>query len=242
MQGTLKQGSRALVLGLMMSGQALFAIDAPKAIAFEEGAHIEMSISSINYNRIFVDGETITDLHYNEGTFVVEKGDPNNPYIVLDSVYLKPVFDAPMTIFLTTDKKHHVSLTLRPDDSAGKTIRLVLKQQSTLRYVKRDSDESQIDNAMAAMKAGESPKDYKEERVIPRPFYVKKDIKVSLEKHYQGSELSGYVYRIENKSNHEIALSTALFSHQKAESLSLSAEVLLPKKSAYLYGLYRHDV
>ena len=240
MQNTIKQQGRVFLLGLMVS-QALFAIDAPKAIAFEEGAHIEMSLSSMNYNRIFVEGETITDLRYTQGAFLVEKGDPQNTDSIEDSVYLKPLLNTPFTIFFTTDKKHHVSLTVKPDVSVGKTIRLVLKHQSTLRYVKRESDESQIDLAMAAMKAGESPKDYREERVIPRPFYVRKDIKVSLEKHYQGPELSGYVYRIENKSNHEIALSTALFSHKRAESLSLSDDSLKPKKIAYLYGLYRHE-
>lgn len=243
MRNTINQKGRVagIITGLLFSS-VLFASQAPVAIAFEEGEHFNLSLSSINYNRVFVEGETITALRYVKGTFVVEKGDPEKPETFEDSVYLKPVFDTPLTIFFTTDKKHHFSLTVKPDESAGKTLRLLVKNQTALKYVKRDTTNiSDVDAAMAAMKVGETPKDFSIKHVVSRPFYVKKDIKVSLEKHYQGASSSGYVYRIENKSNHEIALSTSLFSYKKAESLSLSDDILAPKKVAYLYGLYSND-
>ncbi|HAT7769724.1 TPA: type-F conjugative transfer system secretin TraK, partial [Legionella pneumophila] len=69
----------------------------------------------------------------------------------------------------------------------------------------------------------------------------KKNIRVTLEKQYQGKRFTGYVYRLENTSNHELALTTALFAHKDAESLSLSDEALPPKKIAYLYGLYSNQ-
>ena len=233
--------STSLLIGLLMS-HALCAGGQPRAIAFEDGEHFDMTLSRINYNRVYVDGEIITKLRYTKGTFVVEKGDPQKPDILEDSVYLKPVFDAPLTVFFTTDKKHHFSLTIKSDESAGKTLRLLAKNQTTLKYVKRDTnDVSDVDAAMSAMKSGEAPKDFSSKHVVSRPFYVKKDIKVSLEKQYQGAHSSGYVYRIENKSNHDVALSTALFSHKKAEVLSLSDDTLAPKKVAYLYGLYSND-
>ena len=229
------------LLSLLFSS-VLFSGVAPVAITFEDGEQFALSLSSINYNRVYVEGETISKLRYPAGTFILEKSDSKNQGRLEDSVYLKPVFDAPLTIYFTTDKGHHFSLTVKPDESAGKTLRLLVKNQTTLKYVKRDTnDVSDMDAAMAAMKSGEAPKDFSTQHVISRSFYVKKDIKVSLEKHYQGAHSAGYVYRIENKSNHEVALSTALFSHKKAESLSLSDDTLAPQKVAYLYGLYSND-
>jgi len=245
MQNTINRKGRVVgTLASLLFSSAIFASQAPIAIAFEEGEHFNLSLSSINYNRVFVEGETITALRYVEGTFVVEKGNSEKPdsLSLEDSVYLKPVFETPLTIFFTTDKKHHFSLTVKPDESAGKTLRLLVKNQTALKYVKRDTANiSDVDAVMAAMKSGATPKDFSIKHVVSRPFYVKKDIKVSLEKHYQGASSSGYVYRIENKSNHEVALSTSLFSHKKAESLSLSDDILAPKKVAYLYGLYSND-
>lgn len=229
------------LISLLFSGIA-FSGAAPSVIAFEEGEQFNLSLSSINFNRVFVEGETIVKLSYPEHSLTVDKSEMETPDITEGSVYIKPNFEVPITLFVTTDKGHHVSLTLTPDESFGKTLRLVAKKQTKTNYVKSDTqDVSEVDEVMASMKAGETPKDFNVERTIIRPFYIKKDIKVTLEKHYQGSRLTGYVYRLENKSNHEVALTTELFSNRAAQSLSLSEEQLAPKKVAYLYGLYSVD-
>jgi conjugal transfer pilus assembly protein TraK len=229
------------LISLLSTGLAC-AGASPSVIAFEEGEQFNQSLSSINFNRVFVEGETIIKLSYPQGSLTVDKSEMDKPEITEGSVYIKPNFEVPITLFLTTDKGRHVSLTLTPDESSGKTLRLIAKAQTQSNYVKPNTpDVTEVDAAMAAMRAGESPKDFNAQRVIPSPFYIKKDIKVTLEKQYQGARLTGYVYRLENKSNHEIALTTDLFSHRNAQSLSLSDEELLPKKVAYLYGLYSNQ-
>ena len=116
------------------------------------------------------------------------------------------------------------------------------KTQTKLNFVKNNvSDLNQNEEVLAAMKAGEVPHDFHLERTLSRPFYIKKDIKVVLQKHYQGESLTGYVYSLENISNHEVALTTELFSNNKAQTLSLSDEHIAPKKVAYLYGLYSNE-
>lgn len=229
------------LIGLLCSG-IVFSGAAPSVIAFEEGEQFNLSLSSINFNRVFVEGEEIIKLSYPQGSLTVDKSEMNNPEITEGSVYIKPNFEVPITLFVTTDKGRHVSLTLTPDESFGKTLRLVAKKQTKSNFVKSDTqDVTEVDEVMASMKAGETPKDFNVARTIIRPFYIRKDIKVTLEKHYQGSRLTGYVYRLENKSNHEVALTTDLFSNRAAQSLSLSEEQLAPKKVAYLYGLYSVD-
>ena len=237
-----RRGRSFLAGGSFLISSIVLAGTIPPVMQFEEGEQFNLSLSHINFNRVFVEGEKITKLRYPMGTFVVDKSEFNNPEGSDGSVYLKPVFDAPITVFFSTDKGHHFSFTIKSDESSGKTLRLLVKNQTQLKYVKRDTPNmSETDAAIAAMKAGVVPQHFKSVRIIPEPFYVKKDIKVILEKQYQGDRLSGYVYRIENKSSHEMALSTALFSHKKAEALSLSEDTLAPKQVAYLYGLYNNE-
>ena len=229
------------LISILFSGLAC-AGSAPSVITFEEGEQFNLSLSRINLNRIFVEGENIVKLSYPEKTFTIEKCEQDASDCTYDSIYLKPVYEVPVTLFLTTDKGRHLSLTIAPNDTDGKTLKLVAKPQSRLKYVKSDThDVSEVDEVMAAMKAGATPEEFNEKRVNPSPFYIKKNIRVTLEKQYQGTRLTGYVYRLENKSNHEIALTTDLFSHKNAASLSLSDEALAPNKIAYLYGLYSNQ-
>ena len=237
----IKAKKTVFLISLLCLGVS-FAGSTPSVIVFEEGEQFNLSLSSLNFNRVFVEGETITQLSYPKKSITVDKNEMGIPESIDGSVYIKPNFSIPITLFVTTDKGHHLSLTLTPDESVGKTLRLIPKVQTKTHYVKSDTHEVvEVDEAMAAMKAGEIPKDFNTAPAVSRPFYIKKDIKVTLEKHYQGELFTGYVYRLENKSNHEIALTTDLFPHRKAQSLSLSEELLAPKKVAYLYGLYRNE-
>lgn len=229
---------KALVLISLCCPAILFAGTTPSIIPFKEGEQFQLSLSSINFNRVFVEGEVITKLSYPSHAITVDKSELGNSEIGDGSVYLKPNFDVPITVFITTDKGHHLSLTLSPDESSGKTLQLVSRNQTSVKYVKSEArDVSDVEEAMAAMKQGETPKDFKIKQVMPRSFYIK-DIKVTLEKQYQGARLTGYVYRLLNKSKHEINLTTNMFAHRDAESLYLSNEQLKPQKIAYLYGLY----
>ena len=229
----------ALIALPLLFSPSLFAGALPASIPFEDGEQFNLTLSGINFNRVFVEGEKITQLSYPAGAFAVDKSEMGLASSQEGSIYLKPMSDLPLTVFFTTDKGHHFSLSVKTDETFGKTVRMSMKRQTAVRYVKADvSDVSVVDEAMLSMKLGDVPKDFNVVRVKPRPFYVNKNIKVSLEKQYQGETLTGYVYRLENKANHEVKLTTSLFSHKKADMLALSDDTLAPKKVAYLYGLY----
>jgi len=232
------KGLVLLALPLLVS-TSLFAGALPASIPFEDGEQFNLTLSGINFNRVFVEGEKITQLSYPAGAFAVDKSEMESAVSQEGSVYLKPMSDTPLTVFFTTDKGHHFSLSVNVSETFGKTVRMRMKRQTAVRFVKADVvDVSVVDEAMLAMKLGDIPKDFNVVRVKPRPFYVNKDIKVSLEKQYQGATLTGYVYRLENKANHAVKLTTSLFSHKKADMLALSDDTIAPKKVAYLYGLY----
>ena len=232
------KGLALIALSLLFS-PGLFAGALPASIPFEDGEQFNLALSGINFNRVFVEGEKITQLSYPAGAFAVDKSEMESDVCVDGSVYLKPMSDTPLTVFFTTDKGHHFSLSVKAAETFGKTVRMSMRRQTAVRYVKADVvDVSVVDEAMLAMKLGDVPKDFNVVRVKPRPFYVGRDIKVSLEKQYQGESLTGYVYRLENRATHDVKLTTSLFSHKKADMLALSDDTLAPKKVAYLYGLY----
>ena len=230
------------VMGLCIFAGNSLAGQIPVMVPFAEGEQLTLSLSRINFNRVFVEGEKIVQVSFPQGAFDVDKSELASSDSKEGSVYLKPVFDTALTVFFATDAGHHFSATVKPEDSFGKTIRLFSKHQTTLDYVKVPvSEVSAVEESMQSMMAGEVPRDFKSERVIPRPFYIKISLKLNVEKHYRGENLSGYVYRIENKSNREITLATSLFANNQAESLSLSTDKLAPKQVAYLYGIYRNQ-
>ena len=236
------KGLALCVIPILLFSEAVFSGALPAVIPFEEGEQFNVPLSGLNFNRVFVEGEKITQLSYPKGSFAVDKSEMETADSKEGSIYLKPMSDAPITVFFTTDKGHHFSLSVTSVETFGKTVRLLVKHQTALKYVKADlPDESVVSDAMQAMKLGDVPKDFNVIRVKPRPFYVNKNIKVSLEKQFRGDAMTGYVYRLENKANHDVKLTTSLFSNQKAESLALSDDTLAPKKIAYLYGLYSNE-
>lgn len=226
----------------LFCSSAIFASIAPQHIAFEDGEQFNLTLSRLNFNRVYVQGEKIVRLSYPQGAFVVDKSEMEDVANNEASIYLKPAIEIPMTVFFTTDKGHHFSLTITPDEGNGKTVGLNARNTANVKYVKADTRiESEVDDAIGAMKAGVIPDDFHPVKVISRPFYVNKNIKVSLEKHYESERLTGYIYRLENKSTHPVALSTSLFDNRRAESLALSDDTIAPKQVAYLYGLYPHE-
>lgn len=214
----------------------------PSIIKFQEGGQFKISLSRIDFNRIYVEGEKIVELSFPEGSFMVDKSEQESDELDDGAVLIKPVFELPLTAFFVTDKGHHFSLIVNASDEEASTIRLLSKVESKLNFIKKNTDDvALVEEALSAMKAGVVPEYFSSVPVIPSPFYVKKGIKVTLEKQYKGNALTGYVYRLENKSKNEMALTTNLFSHKKAELLSLSDEKLKPNQIAYLYGLYRNE-
>lgn len=232
--------TKVLMASALLIG-ATFAGTSPQQITFQEGEHVTVSLSRLNYNRVFVEGERIIRVSYPQGTLVIDKSDLDNPASLEESIYLKPRFDEPLTLFLTTDKKHHVSLTINADDSTGKTVRLVARQDTAKFVTHHTRNASEVETIMAHLQAGEMPDGFKPARLIVRPFYVKKHINVRLVKQYEGARLTAVVYRLDNTSSRPIEISTHLFDRRHAESLALSEDTLAPKQSAYLYGLYRHE-
>jgi conjugal transfer pilus assembly protein TraK len=228
---------------LFLVSQTLFASGIPAPIPFEEGESFVLSLSRINFNRFFVEGEKIVQVSYPKGTFLVDKSD-----FALNSkegsVYIKPIFDAPLTVFFATDAGHHFSITASAVETPGKTLRLVSKStrpKASWQANKKPDTEEALNLPMESIIAGESPDGFKEVPEKASSFYVQKNLKLTLVKHYQGDGVSGFVYSVENIAKHPMKLQADLFANPKAQSLVVSADALEPKQVAYLYGLFTDE-
>ena len=102
---------------------SVFAGTPPVIIHFNNGELFSVSLSKFNYNRIDVAGEKITHVRYTAGNFLVDQSDLNNPDD--GAVYIKPLTDIAMTVFITTQAKHHFSMSVTPNQGIGKTMHFI---------------------------------------------------------------------------------------------------------------------
>jgi len=243
----MKKLKTALIIGILsMNAQASM----PQDIMFKEGESIQLTLSKINFNRLYVKGEKITEIRFLEGTFTVEKPNKDEIDSGLESIYLKPTFDDKLTLFITTNKHHHFSIQANSDESLGKTFEMV--PASLIKNVKRVADKpnnfirkekpqilSDLDQIFQDMENLQTPRGFEQVKFNGQSFFLQKIIKTKPIRVYQGNSLKSYVYEIENISKAKVKLDKAWFSKNKnTKAIHLSKNELNPSEKAYLYAVY----
>ncbi|HAT7956493.1 TPA: type-F conjugative transfer system secretin TraK [Legionella pneumophila] len=210
-------------------------------LKFEEGERFTLSLSSLNFNRIDVEGERIVKVSFPEHSFIIEQSKESED----DSdgaVVLKPIAHIPLTVYFTTNLNHHFSVTVTPTEDLGQTIKLVSKKLKGFEYAKaHEQSQYQQSDLMSALMEGTTPSGFQEVGIKPTTFLLHKQLKVTLVKQVRGKESSGYVYRIENQSQKPMELTPSLFEHPKLMTMELSEKMLQPGQTAYFYGIYREQ-
>ncbi len=230
-----------LSIAISILGLNVYAGNLPKALSFSDGEQFHLALSKINFNRIYVEGEKIVKISLPQNTFVVDKSDINDVDSPEDSIYLKPIYDAPLTVFFTTDKNHHFSITASADTSDGSTYKLVMKRPTTKTFISKAVEDVVLsEDILSELKEGIIPQGFKEEKSRRSSFRIKKSVRVLCDKQFKSSDKTAYVCRLENKGDTEVALNTSFFNQQNADVLELSQNTLKPSEIAYFYGLYNN--
>ncbi|CAM2764471.1 TPA: type-F conjugative transfer system secretin TraK [Legionella pneumophila] len=220
---------------------SLHAGNTAATLKFEEGERFTLSLSSLNFNRIDVEGERIVKVSFPEHSFIVEQSKESENDLD-GAVVLKPLAHIPLTVYFTTNLNHHFSATVSPTEDLGKTIKLVSKKLKGFDYAKvQEQSQYQQSDLMTALMEGTTPSGFQEVGIKPATFRLNKQLKVTLVKQYRGKESSGYVYRIENQSSKPMELTPTLFEHSKLITMELSEKMLQPSQTAYFYGIYREQ-
>lgn len=248
----MKNINAILILALLSS--SVFATTMP----VKDGENIDLVLSRINFNRLSVQDDQITEIRFLQGSFTVEKnekpGETGEPRFN-ESIYLRPVFDDELTLFVETRKKHHFSIRVHSDEKTGKDIELVMtslpkiwqparadQDEKVDEEVEADNVSPSFDEIIADMEANQVPKGFDEVKVAGQPFYLRKNIKLKLEKTFKGNGLGGYVYRVENKDSRPIEIKNEWFLDNKnLRAIRLSENVLAPGESAWLYSVYSDE-
>lgn len=237
----------AMVLWGLISGAAFSNI-----VDVKDGERIDLVFSKINFNRLSVKGDSIAEIRFIEGTFTVDTGMSANQNSN-NSVYLRPVFDDELTLFVETRNKHHFSLRVHSDDGDGKDIELVLNRKLPAvnnKSIKKAasantaiSQSKKFDESIIAdMMARKTPKSFDENKVHGESMYLHKTIKMTLSKSYQGNGIASYVYLVENKDSKPVELKDEWFINNKnARTIKLTEHVLQPGQKAWLYSVYNTE-
>ncbi len=224
-----------------MFATSLHAGNTLATLKFEEGERFTLSLSSLNFNRIDVEGERIVKVSFPEHSFIVEKSKESEDDLD-GAVVLKPLAHIPLTVYFTTNLNHHFSVTVSPTEDLGKTIKLVSKKLKGFEYAKEQEQiQYQQSDLMSALMEGTTPSGFQEVAIKPTTFRLHKQLKVTLVKQVRGKGSSGYVYRVENQSNKPMELTASLFEHPKLMTMELSEKMLQPSQTAYFYGIYREQ-
>lgn len=225
------------ILSLLALASIAAAGEVPEVTKFSEGEALHVSLSKLNFNRIFIEGESIIKVSYLKNAFLVEK-DRNEEQD--GSIYLKPLSALPLTLFIVTNENHHLSLTVSANLELGKTIALVSKESKGFNYRKaKEEENARESDVLAELMEGRAPTGFTEEAVQSKPFNFHHQFKLTLMKQYRSDDKTAYVYQVENKTKNVLELTPKLFENNKLLNLELTQSEIKPNEIAYFYGIYR---
>lgn len=217
----------------LLFSSSVFAGESPLILSFKEGESIALNLSKTNLNRIVVPNEKITQIRFPAGMFHVDGSDSSE---VESSVYLKPVRDEEITVFLTTNKNRHLSLKIKGEEGAGKTIALQFCVPPVLSKKSPKGDLNPESSFFKKLIRNELSPDTKTLAVDSKSFYIK-GLKLNLEKAYQTNQLKGYIYRLENNSSQLVYIDPKWFKSKGVKSIHVNQLKLGPKSTTYMYTL-----
>lgn len=241
---------KRLNIGLILGLLAVNAMaEMPKEVKFQEGESIKLVLSKINLNRVFVKGDKITQIRYPEKAFAIDTSGIEDSESGLDSVYIKPVFDGELTLFVTTNKNHNFSIQVSSDDSEGKTVQMIPSSKrhkkpahASITQNTKEIKTSLNEEIIEDMAQERTPKEFNLLNIKGQPFYIQKVIKAKPIKVYQGNNLKSYVYEIENKSKSSVALKNEWFTTNKnIRAMRLEKGELQPGEKTHFYAVYNDD-
>lgn len=210
-----------LFLLLSAEAPALQIIDA------RDGETVLAKISQKELTRIAVAHGRVRTVTGNAGEFVLEKDEEQG------QVYLRPATDSakPINVFVTSEHGT-VALLLQPVDMPSDTIviRGVINEghapvTGTVPAAHSASYVRGIKNLVLMMATDVLPDDM-EVRELARPMALWKDVSLTLQRIYLGSEIVGEKYQLTNLSTHELRLSERDLYKAGVMAVSLESDVL----------------
>lgn len=220
---------RKAVLVLMLFSVA-FTSYAAKVQQFADNQNIEVQLSKLNYNRLFVANDVINKAHFSKDALSIE-------YEVDGSVFIDLLIAEPFTVFFSTEHGHHFSVTVNPIDELGQTVELIPNTPSVKaqKFEKKTAYEETVTKLIQAMMNNQIPAGYGVKSAFSMYKSFNQDLSLKVGKQYMGDAYVGEVVTIYNRSKVPVKLDEAWFKTKDTRAIALSQPIVAPKNSATLY-------
>lgn len=219
----------------------IFSNTAPEQIKFNENDRVSLSLSPLSYNKIYIEGEKITEFDYVEGDFLISDVDEDGEFIPRDdgAIYIIPQTDKTPVIYITTNKGHHASIEARLNEASGKTVSLKYQAKRTTIVKKEPVKKTAAEQVVKQIVEGKIPQGFSGGFVKTKPFHFDSNISMKLVRSYKGQGLNARVFQAINTSKKELALSPELFLDDTTKAVVLSQSKLSPSQSMYVYSVIK---
>lgn len=209
---------------------------AATSIAVNDNSDIALTLSQGNYNRLIVKNDKIVEAVFPPNALGIKRDEQDG------SVYVMLAATNPFTLFLTTEKGRHFSVTLTGEESLGKTIELVPQQAVALKSkpTKKTSQPlavaaDSIVSMIAHMERHELIQGVKVKRQFGQVLRFKDGFTLFPKESWEGNDLKGEIIEVYNGSKAPLTLSESWFAKAGVKAIKLSKATLAPKESTLLY-------
>lgn len=224
---------KLIALTLLPLPVLAFAQSAPEQIDFANNATVNVSLSNVDTNRIFVDGDKIAGMYCSQSLCVAHNDKSGSAYLSISKQV--PAF----TAYATTTQGRHFALFIRSSGIPAKTLELIPQGGGAVKKSQKGADyQDRLATLIGAMAQNEIIDGF---GITPikqsKSVTVNHQYKVKLLSIYQGSELQGLTYQISNITDKPINLDNNTFYSHGIRAIALSKKVLWAHESGLLWEI-----
>lgn len=206
-------------------------------INFNENDQLNVVLSQIDSNRLFVQGDRIQSIYGNTALYSAVNDESGSIYLTVNS-------SNSFTIFVTTELGRHFSLMIIPQRIRGKTV-IFMPQQSGIKMPHWEiANEYQhlLVNLLKAVMINQVPEGYgKYEIKASKDEIIKHDIALVPVVVYRGNQLVITDYLLKNKSNKTVILAPAQFYQSGTRAIALVDQEVAAHNITHLYTIDDND-
>ncbi|MBD1576948.1 hypothetical protein HC723_10960 [Vibrio sp. S11_S32] len=218
-----------VIASVMLSPFVYATTQSPAHYTLNDNDTTQIVLSSVDMNRVMIEGDTISAIHCPTGFCITGKTDGNG------GALLSLANGVPFTLFLDTTKGRHIGVLVLPASTAGKTISLHVDatEDEALDSIEHSAgyDARYVEIMKAVLKAYDHNQTLKGYSI---KHYSTKEQKKQLKKYgviqsqplvqYESSHYIATLYLLSNHSLATVPLSPAMFHQKGMPALSLASD------------------
>lgn len=210
------------------------------SISVKDNSDVALTLSQSNYNRLVVKNDKIMEAVFPPNAMAIKRDEQDG------SVYLMLAATNPFTLFLTTEKGRHFSVTLNSEESLGKTIELVpsqpvvaASQANTTKTKSKTITQKAVPEAILAMLTHmEQQKPFADvdvKRQFGKAERWSKGLTLLPRESWDGKLLKGETIELYNGGKEPLELSQEWFVKEGTLAIKFSKPSIKPGERAMLY-------